>query len=120
MVCFLMETGLDKEGLEKFYGDLQFPNKIVVNQPNSGGSLALTWKGAVRIELINYTTNHNLIKVREQDGQDWFLTGFYGWPKASQRGKSWALLNNLKSFVDGSWVCVGDFDAILSSMKRLS
>ena len=47
MVCFLMETRLDNEGLEKFCGDLPLPNKIVVKQPNSGAGLALMWKGAV-------------------------------------------------------------------------
>ena len=68
MVCFLMETRLNKEDLEKFYGDLPFPNKIIIKQPNSGGGLALMWKGVVRIELINYTENHILMKVREEDG----------------------------------------------------
>ena len=47
MVCFLTETRLDNEGLEKFCGDLPLPNKIVVKQPNSGAGLALMWKGAV-------------------------------------------------------------------------
>ena len=72
MVYFLMETRLDKEGLEKFCGDLPFPNKIVVKLPNSGGGLALMWKRAVQMELINYTANHILMKVREEDGQEWF------------------------------------------------
>ena len=120
MVCFLMETKLDKEGLEKFCGDLPFPNKIVVKQPNSGGGLALMWKRVVQMELINYTANHILMKVKEEDGQEWIFIGFYGWPEASQHGKSWALLNNLKSFVDGPRVCVGDFNAILSSTEKCS
>ena len=68
MVCFLMETRLDKKGLENFCGDLPFPNKIVVKKPKSGGGLALMWKGMVRMELINYTTNHILMKVKEEDG----------------------------------------------------
>ena len=72
------------------------------------------------MELIKYMANHILMKVKEEDGQEWFLTGFYRWPDASQRGKSWVLLNNLKSFVDGLWVCVCDFNAILSSMEKLS
>ena len=40
-VCFLMETWLDKEGLDKLYGELPFPNRIIVKKPDSGGGLAL-------------------------------------------------------------------------------
>ena len=63
MVCFLMETRLDKEGLEKFYEDFPFSYKIVVKNPNSGGGFALMWKEEVRMDLINYTTNHIIVKV---------------------------------------------------------
>lgn len=78
MVCFLMEARLDKEGLEKFFRDLLFPNNIVVKQPNSRGGLVLIWKEDVRLDLINYIANHILVKVREEDGHNWFLTSFYG------------------------------------------
>ena len=100
-VCLLWETRLDKEGFDRQLGDLLFPNKIVVKQPNSGGGLALIWREGVQLELINFTMNHILVKVMEEDGFNWFLIGFYGWPEASQRGESWALLNHLRSFVDG-------------------
>ena len=64
-VCFLMETRLDKEGFDKPYGELPFPNKIIVKKPDLGGGLALIWKNEVKPELINYTANHILVKVRE-------------------------------------------------------
>ena len=83
MICFLMETRLDKEGFNYFCGDLPFPNRIVVKYPNSGGGIALIWKNDVRMELINYTANHSLVKVMEDDGFMWFLLGFYGWLEAS-------------------------------------
>ena len=46
-VCFLMETRLDKEGFLKLYGNLPFPNRIIVKHLNSGGGLALIWKNDV-------------------------------------------------------------------------
>ena len=67
-MCFLMETQLDKEGFENLYGDLQFQNKIIVKQPNAGGGLALLWKNDVVMDLINYSPNHILMKVTEEDG----------------------------------------------------
>ena len=56
----------------------------------------------------------------EEDGFVWYLTCFYGWPEASQKAKSWALLSHFSSFVDGPWLCIGDFNAILHSAEKLS
>ena len=99
-----METRLNKEGFDEFCGDLPFTNRFIVKYPNAGGGLALLWKGDVQLDVINYTANHILAKVVEEDGLVWFLTGFYGWPEAGQKVKSWALLRHLRTLVDGPWV----------------
>ena len=119
-VCFLMETRLDRKGFNKRCKDLPLPNKFIVKKPDGGGGLALLWKRGVVVEVINCTDNHILAKVIEDDGFAWYLTGFYGWPESSQKEKSWALLSHLASFVDGPWLCIGDFNAILSSTEKLS
>ena len=67
-VCFLMETRLDKDGFENLYSDLPFQNKIIVKHPNAGGGLAFLWKNTINLEVINYTTNHVLAVVIEEDG----------------------------------------------------
>ena len=108
-----METQLDKEGFEKLYGELPFPNRIIVKQPDLGGGLVLIWKNDVWLELINFTANHIMVRVLEDDGFIWWLTCFCGSPEATQRYKSWELLSHLKSFVEGPWLCIGDFNAIL-------
>ena len=108
-----METRLDNEGCNGFCGDLLFPNHFVVKYPNAGGGLALLWKGDVQLDAVNYMANHILAKVVEGDGFVWFLSGFYGWPEASQKVMSWVLLQHLRSVVDGLWVCIGDFNVTL-------
>ena len=118
-VCFLIETRLDKKGFEKLYGELPYQNKIIVKKPDSGGGLALLWKDEIRMELINFTDNHVLTK-EEEDGSEWWLTCFYGWPEVQQKHKSWELLNHLKSFMEGPWLCIGDFNAFLQSSEKLS
>lgn len=115
-----MEIQLDKEGFDKHYGELPFPNKIIVKKPNSGGGLALIWKNEVQRELINYIANHILVKVREEAEYEWWLACFYGWPDVTQRNRSWELLTHIKSFVGMSWLCIGDFNAILHSTETLS
>ena len=67
-VCFLMETRLDKDGFKNLYSDLPFQNKIIVKHPNAGGGLAFLWKNTINLEVINYTTNHVLAVVIEEDG----------------------------------------------------
>ena len=100
-VCFLMETRLDKEGFEKLYGELPFLNRIIVKNPNSGGGLALIWKNEVQLQLKNYIANHILVKVREDDGFEWWLTVFYGWPEVCHQYKFWELLTHLRTFMEG-------------------
>ena len=54
------------------------------------------------------------------DGFKWYLTGFYGWPETQQKEKSWQLLQYLKTFVEGSWMVIGDFNAFLHASKKQS
>ena len=119
-VCFLMETCLDKEGYDKHCKEMPFQDKLIVKRLNSGGGLALIWRREVNLDVINYTDNHISAKVVEEDGFVWYLTCFYGWLDASQKQKSWALLNHLFTFVQGPWMCIGDFNPILHSFEKQS
>ena len=58
MVCFLMETRLDKKGFEKHCREIPFPNKFIVKKPGSGGGFALLWKAEVKVDVIILTENH--------------------------------------------------------------
>ncbi|XP_023911126.1 uncharacterized protein LOC112022729 [Quercus suber] len=119
-ICFLMETKLFDDGFAQICKDTKLPNKFVVKKPNWGGGLAMLWKEDVNLNVINFSDHHILAKVVELNGREWFLTGFYGWPEASQKAKSWVLLNHIRSFVEGAWLCIGDFNTILSSSEKLS
>ena len=81
IVCFLTETRLDIEGFNNLYGNLPFPNKIIVKHPDFGGGLAFLWRDDIKLEVVNYIANHVLARVTEEDDFVWFMTSFYGWPK---------------------------------------
>ena len=74
----------------------------------------------MNLDVINFTDNHILVKVVEDNVFVWHLTGFYGWPEANEKWKSWALLTHLRSFIEGPWCCIGDFNAILHAYEKQS
>ena len=119
-VCFLTETRLGRGGFEKHCGDLPFKSKFIVKKPNLGGGLALLWREELTLDVINFIDNHILAKVVEDDGFVWYLIGFYGWPEANEKRKSWALLSHLQSFIEDPWCCIGDFNAILHASEKQS
>lgn len=111
---------MDKEGFEKLYSNLPFPNKVIMKNPDSRRGLALLWKNDVNLEVINFTTNYILAKVMEEDEYEWYFTYFYGWPEAQQKEESWRLLAHLKSFLVGPWLAIGDFNAFLNASEKKS
>ncbi|XP_074274046.1 uncharacterized protein LOC141597480 [Silene latifolia] len=62
--------------------------------------------------------HHMDFRVRG-DGNEWRITGFYGWPSVTDRHLSWELLRLLQSQSQLPWVCIGDFNEImyLTEMK---
>ena len=48
----------------------------------------------------------------------WNFTGFYGHPDASKRVEAWALLKHLAHMDSALWVCIGDFNEILTLEEK--
>ena len=115
-----METKLDKEGINFWCKELSYKNKFVVKKPGLGGGLAMTWKEDVALDVFKYSDNQISAMVTESDGFRWVLIGFYSWPETKDRYKSRALLTHICSLVDGAWMCIGDFNEMLSSTEKLS
>ena len=78
------------------------------------------WKNNILLEVINFTVNHVLAKVMEEDGFIWHLTGFYGWLEAQQKEKLWRLLKYLRTFVVEPWLVIRDFNAYLHASEKKS
>nr|XP_023910503.1 uncharacterized protein LOC112022157 [Quercus suber] len=119
-ICFLMETRLDIEGIKQWCSELPFKNKFFVKKPGLGGGLAMLWKEDIRLDVFKFSNNQISAWVTESDGFRWLLTGFYGWLETKDWFKSWTLLSHIASYVDGVWMCIGDFNEMLSSTEKLS
>ena len=119
-ICFLMETRLDIEGIKQCCNELPLKNRFAVKKPSMGGGLAMLWKENISLEVFKFLENQISAWVTESDGFRCLLTGFYGWPEVKDRYKSWTLLSHICSYVDGAWMCIGDFNEMLSLAEKLS
>ncbi|XP_075633693.1 uncharacterized protein LOC142606189 [Castanea sativa] len=119
-ICFYMETRLDIDGIKHWCSELPYKNKFFVEKPGLGGGLAMLWKEEIRLEVFKFSDNQISSWVTKSDGFRWLLTGFYGWPEVRDHFKSWTLLSHLYSYMDGAWMCIGDFNEMLSSTEKLS
>ena len=80
----------------------------------------MLWKENISLDVFKFSENQISTWVIESDGFRWLLTGFYGWPEVKDRNKSWTLISHICSYVDGAWMCIGDFNEMLSSAEKLS
>ena len=119
-ICFLMETRLDIEGIKQWCSELPLKSRFVVKKSGMRGGLAMLWKDNISLDVFKFSGNQISAWVTESDGFKWLLTGFYGWPEVKDCYKSWTLLSHIYSYVDGAWMCIGDFNKMLSSVEKLS
>jgi hypothetical protein len=73
------------------------------------------------VEIQNYSLRHiNAVIQRRAGEMYWKLTGFYGHPETARRPEAWALLRHLSLLSPMPWLCLGDFNEILSNGEKLS
>lgn len=105
---FLMETKCKRNKVEYVRNKLGFDNSFVVDSRGLSGGLALILNSSSNACLESYSQNHISIAIsREDDGQQFMVTGFYGNPNTALSDESWRMLNLLKLNDDRAWLCVG-------------
>ena len=118
-ILFLMETKCRNERMEGIRVKLGFQGLFVVEPVRLSGGLALLWRDHHPLEIQNYTRRHiNAVVKHNAVGVSWKLTCFYGHHVAAKRHKSWALLKHLKQFSPIPWVCIEDFNEILTQEEK--
>ncbi|KAF5465338.1 hypothetical protein F2P56_015356 [Juglans regia] len=117
---FLMETKCKRSKVEKIKRLLNMEYSFVVDCKGLSGGLAFLWKEDVDAVLVSYSRQHISLEVKDLiKGKTWFLTGFYGNPITANRKGSWHLLRKLKPENGVGWLCVGDFNEILSTNEKV-
>uniref|UniRef100_A0A803PR89 Reverse transcriptase zinc-binding domain-containing protein n=1 Tax=Cannabis sativa TaxID=3483 RepID=A0A803PR89_CANSA len=104
---------------ERVSRSLQFDNFWAVGRVGLSGSLLLSWNNEVSVHVDSSSPGHIVAGVAGQGFLLWVFTGFYGHPEVSQRQFSWQLLRRIKDEVSPPWLCVEDFNEIVSSSEKV-
>ena len=118
-IVFLMETKSKVKRMERIKNRVGFANGLIVPSQGRSGGVALFWTRDINLEIKSFSGNHIDAVVREADSNFlWRITGFYGYPETHRRYDSWRLLAFLHSQFQLPWLCLGDFNEILSMDEK--
>ncbi|XP_074283980.1 uncharacterized protein LOC141608536 [Silene latifolia] len=113
-MVFLCETKLSGREMQTVRAKFDGYDGMEVDSVGRSGGLAFWCKKGVRCEILSASVHYMDFVVRDDEG-DWRVTGFYGWPAVTDRHLSWQLLHISGRQSNLPWVCVGDFNEILSA-----
>ena len=117
-IVFLMETKLRKKGIEGVRDELKIDNVVCEDRIGIGGGLALLWDSKWDVKLKTLSKSHIDVIVTEKDGVSWRLIGIYGQLEKLKHIETWNLMRLLHQQVTLPWICIGDFNEILSTNEK--
>ena len=78
----------------------------------------MLWKARVDLHVQTYSPNHIDSHIMNSSLSPWRLTGFYRRPEEHRKHESWEHLRHLHSRDSLPWLCLGDYNEILSSDEK--
>ena len=120
-VLFLIESKRKRHEMDWLRSRWNFNNCVAVECMGRAGGLALLWMDEVKVDVQSFSKNHidAIIGEGNEEVKKWCCTGFYGEPDTNKRQESWNLLRRLKEMSRLPWLCVGDFNELLTSKEKL-
>ena len=92
---------------------------FVVDSVGKSDGLTQFWTMDARVEIQNYSRRHINSKVCSSPNiPQWKFTGFYGHPDPSKIPEAWSLLRHIARMDPIPWVCLSDFNEILSANEK--
>ncbi|XP_023907827.1 uncharacterized protein LOC112019538 [Quercus suber] len=118
-LVFLKETKLKVDEMKRVQHEIGMVQGIAVPSVGRSGGLGLLWKSNLKVlvKFINRWYIDALIDSGSEVGI-WRLTGFYENPETHKRIDSWEVLTRLGQRLNKPWVCIGDFNEVLSVNEK--
>ena len=98
--------------------ELHFDAMLVIPCSGRRGGLAMLWKEEVDLNIQTYNQNHINALILTKQHMSWRITGFYGKPEEHLRHETWDLLKYLSTRASTPWLCIGDYNEILSTEEK--
>ena len=82
------------------------------------GGLVLFWQNGLNVTSKEVHSNFLDIRIDENSGSGWRITGLYGEPSGDRKHLTWEYLRSLQNMVDLPWIILGDFNEILMGSEK--
>ncbi|GKV28023.1 hypothetical protein SLEP1_g37125 [Rubroshorea leprosula] len=83
-----------------------------------GGGLTPFWNDVFNLQVSSLSPSHIGVEIVDPDGCQWQLIGFSSQPATACREESRTLLKSPNMVSPLPWLCLGDFNDILSQSKK--
>lgn len=114
-VLFLMEMKQIVEEMRNIQAELHYDSMLAVPCVRRAGGLAMLWKAYVNLHIQTYSLNHIDARIMTDIASPRRLTSYYGRLEEHCKHESWEYLRHLHSRDTLPWLCMGDYNEILSS-----
>uniref|UniRef100_A0A2N9FR65 Reverse transcriptase domain-containing protein n=1 Tax=Fagus sylvatica TaxID=28930 RepID=A0A2N9FR65_FAGSY len=115
---FLSETKADERRIDIIRRRLGFYQCFCVPSLGKAGGLAMFWKAGMEVRVLEANSWLIAMSVKQEYGHEWLLVGVYGPPYARYRREFWESLQEVVHEFGGPWMCVGDFNCIISQEEK--
>ncbi|KAK4259634.1 hypothetical protein QN277_005946 [Acacia crassicarpa] len=118
-LVFLMETKQKASYVRKVRRRCGFNEEWLVNPVGKGGGLALWWSDSIVVNILFSSSNiiHTSVLSDELFTPS-YITFIYGPTDDDQRMLCWQEIRRLSNNIRSSWLCIGDFNDILSQAEK--
>ena len=113
-----METKLSQEEM-KYKQQLGYTQGLVVSSMGKSGGLALLWKPETKVVVQGFSRQHIDAHITcNKTGTKWRLTSFYVQPDTIKQEETWSILESLSRTNQLSWLCIEDYNEIISQSEK--
>ena len=104
--------------IEEVRDELKIDNVVCVDRIGMSGGLALFCDSEWDVKLRTWSKSHIDVIVTKKDGVSWRLTGIYRHLEKLKHIETWNLMRLLHQQATLPWICIGNFNKILSVNEK--
>lgn len=118
-IVLLFKTLINSYKLEEIRLRIGFDCCFAADCRGRSGGIGIFWRNYDLCSLISYSTTFVNLDVHDDDLAVWRITAFYGYSERSRRRASWDMLRSIGQDVNSPWLCIGDFNDLLSQDDKI-